>query len=86
MSANIPDATSKSLLLSCLTPREHEVMPHIAQGTPNKLIAHEFGISQRTIEAHRARIFRKLNVRNAVELLRFLMDNRIALNSKHQQN
>ncbi len=51
-----------------LTIREYEVMQLIAQGLPNKLCANELGISQRTVEAHRARIFRKLAVRNATEL------------------
>ena len=53
---------------SVLTPREHEVMMHIVSGQPNKVIAAELGVSQRTVEAHRARIFQKLKVRNAVEL------------------
>ena len=51
-----------------LTIREYEVMQLIAQGLPNKLCANELGISQRTVEAHRARIFKKLAVRNATEL------------------
>lgn len=51
-----------------LTSREREVAAFITRGTPNKIIAAELGISQRTIEAHRARIFLKLGVRNAVEL------------------
>jgi len=55
-------------LESGLTPRERDVMSLIATGKPNKIIAAELGVSQRTIEAHRARVFRKLRVRNAVEL------------------
>ncbi|MDO5679758.1 MAG: LuxR C-terminal-related transcriptional regulator [Pelistega sp.] len=51
-----------------LTTREYEVMQLIAQGLPNKLCAYQLGISQRTVEAHRARIFKKLAVRNATEL------------------
>jgi len=61
-------------LLSRLTPREYEVMLRIVQGKLNKLIADELGISQRTIEAHRVKVFRKLNVRNAVMLTRYLME------------
>ena len=55
-------------LVSTLTPRERDVMDYVARGKPNKIIAAELGVSQRTIEAHRARIFQKLRVRNAVEL------------------
>ncbi|HLV28770.1 MAG TPA: LuxR family transcriptional regulator [Burkholderiaceae bacterium] len=53
---------------SVLTPRERVVMGYVAMGKPNKIIAAELGVSQRTIEAHRARIFQKMRVRNAVEL------------------
>jgi len=60
--------------LSTLTPREHEVMLRIVQGKLNKLIADELGISQRTVEAHRFKVFRKLNVRNAVMLTRYLTE------------
>lgn len=53
-----------------LTAREREVIYPVAQGMPNKLIAMELGISTRTVEAHRARIFYKMGVRNAVQLAR----------------
>lgn len=55
---------------SALTARELEVIYPVAQGKPNKLIAMELGISTRTVEAHRARIFYKMGVRNAVQLAR----------------
>lgn len=51
-----------------LTEREQEVAHYLTRGYSNKLIAAELGRSQRTIEAHRARVFQKLRVRNAVEL------------------
>lgn len=57
-------------LFSVLTPRERVVMNYVALGKPNKIIAAELGVSQRTIEAHRARGFQKLQVKNAVELAR----------------
>lgn len=55
-----------------LTRREQDVMLCIARGMPNKIIGATLGISQRTVEAHRARIFRKLNIRNAVELANYV--------------
>ena len=51
-----------------LTRREQEVMVYLAAGKPNKVVAIELGISLRTAEAHRARVFSKMGVRNAMEL------------------
>lgn len=51
-----------------LTPRERQLVGYFAAGRPNKVVAIDFGISMRTAEAHRARIFRKLGVRSALEL------------------
>ncbi|MBC2770722.1 response regulator transcription factor [Pusillimonas minor] len=59
---------TKDQAMAVLTPRERDVMQYVVRGTANKVIASELGVSQRTIEAHRARIFQKLKVRNAVEL------------------
>lgn len=51
-----------------LTRRERDVLTYVIMGKQNKVIAAELDVSQRTIEAHRARIFTKMRVRNAVEL------------------
>ena len=56
--------------VNALTPREREVIDYVASGKSNKVIAMELGLSMRTVETHRARIFRKMGVRNAVELAR----------------
>ncbi|KCV27649.1 transcriptional regulator, LuxR family [Bordetella bronchiseptica CA90 BB1334] len=53
---------------AALTARERQVAAYLAAGKANKVIAIDLGISRRTAEAHRARIFRKLGVRNAFEL------------------
>ncbi|MFT0545722.1 response regulator transcription factor [Allopusillimonas ginsengisoli] len=58
---------------SVLTARERDVMAYVANGKANKVIAAELGVSRRTVEAHRARIFHKLQVRNAVELSQCVM-------------
>lgn len=55
-------------LLACLTPREQEVVRLVLQGLGNKACAEQLGCSQRTIEAHRSNIFKKVGVRNAIEL------------------
>jgi DNA-binding NarL/FixJ family response regulator len=53
-----------------LTARERDVIHPVAEGKSNKLIASELGISMRTVEAHRARIFYKMGERNAAQLAR----------------
>lgn len=58
--------------LAELTEREREVMDLIMQGKLNKVIADSLGISMRTVEVHRSRIFAKLKVRSAVEMVNLL--------------
>ncbi|MBB5214680.1 response regulator transcription factor [Parapusillimonas granuli] len=70
-----PHQPEHSSPFSVLTPRERDVMQYVARGKPNKIIAAELGVSQRTIEAHRARIFQKMQVRNAVELAHRVLSN-----------
>ncbi|MFD4841145.1 LuxR C-terminal-related transcriptional regulator [Achromobacter sp. NPDC058515] len=55
-------------VLSSLTARERQIVDYVAAGRPNKVIAIDLGISLRTVEAHRARIFAKLDARNAMQL------------------
>jgi two-component system response regulator DctR len=55
-------------MLSDLTERELEVLHQVIQGLPNKLIADQLGISVRTVEVHRSRVFEKMGVKSAVEL------------------
>ncbi len=57
-----------------LTDRERDVMYRVIEGLPNKLIADALGISVRTVEVHRARMFEKMNVRSAVELTNLLRE------------
>lgn len=59
-------------LLEELTVKEREVMTRVLRGETSKEIAEELENSSRTIEVHRARIFDKLNVTNAVELSRLV--------------
>ena len=55
-----------------LTGREREVMRLVIDGRPNKLVADALGISVRTVEVHRARVFDKMGVKSAVELANLL--------------
>jgi two-component system, LuxR family, response regulator FixJ len=53
-----------------LTPREREVLALIAASATNKEAASRLGISQRTVEIHRAHIMHKLGAKNSVDLAR----------------
>jgi FixJ family two-component response regulator len=53
-----------------LTPRETEVMALVVKGAANKVIAMDLGVSQRTVELHRARVMQKMSVRSLAELVR----------------
>lgn len=53
-----------------LTRREHEVLAQIAASATNKEAARALGISQRTVEIHRAHIMQKLGAKNSIDLAR----------------
>lgn len=53
-----------------LSAREEEILACIARGLPSKQIARELGISLRTVESHRHRIKRKLQLKGQAELVK----------------
>jgi FixJ family two-component response regulator len=55
--------------LDILSARERQVLEGIVRGLTNKGIGIELGISHRTVEIHRARLMRKLNVTSLAALL-----------------
>ncbi len=55
--------------LQSLSPREREVMDRVTTGDSNKIIAYRLGISQRTVEIHRARVMEKLAARSVADLV-----------------
>ncbi len=58
-----------------LTTREREVLVLIAEGKSNKEIADRLGIGVRTIETHRERIMRRLNIHSVAGLTKYAIAN-----------
>jgi len=63
--------------LDQLSPREREVLRHIARGYLYKEIALRLGISQKTVEAHVSAVLRKLQLSNRHELSRWAVERRL---------
>jgi RNA polymerase sigma factor (sigma-70 family) len=69
--ARMQDNQLKSLraLVTTLTERERQVFELVVRGKMNKQIAHELGIAERTIKAHRQRVMTKVRVQSLAELV-----------------
>jgi DNA-binding NarL/FixJ family response regulator len=63
--------------LDLLTPREQEVLQHIARGYMYKEIAAQLGISAKTVEAHVSAVLRKLQLSSRHELSRWAVQRRL---------
>jgi two-component system response regulator FixJ len=57
-----------------LTPREHEVLQLLMAGKSNKVMAADLGLSQRTVEIHRARVMEKTGAHSVAQLVRMALD------------
>ncbi|MCB8943067.1 MAG: response regulator transcription factor [Ardenticatenaceae bacterium] len=64
-------AEEEDLALDLLTPREQEVLVHIAEGLTNPEIGQKLDISVKTVDRHRENIMQKLNMRSRVDLAKF---------------
>jgi two-component system, NarL family, nitrate/nitrite response regulator NarL len=60
--------TAVSWKLQRLTPREREVLAHVAAGHDNLKIAALLNISERTVKSHVISVYRKLDAENRVQL------------------
>lgn len=56
--------------LNTLSAREHEVMALMMEGKSNKEIAKDLQLSARTVEAHRANLFVKLEINSLAKLIK----------------
>lgn len=60
-----------------LTGRESELIKYWARGLTSREIAKTLSISKRTVEVHKANIFKKLGLKNTTELIRYAAHNQI---------
>jgi two-component system response regulator NreC len=65
------DQSERSASIGGITPREQEVLAHLADGSTNSQIARKLNISPKTVARHRENIMEKLNLHTRVELVRF---------------
>lgn len=72
--AQIAETIEKTAEFEALTPRERDILIAFSDGAPNKIVAANLGLSPRTVEMHRARIFKKLDVSNLAQALRRARD------------
>jgi len=56
-----------------LTPREREVLELIVEGKANKVVAIDLGLSERTVEIHRANVMEKMGARSVAHLVKMYL-------------
>ena len=56
--------------LESLTPRERQVLEMVVDGGANKVIAIDLGLSERTVEIHRAKVMEKMGARSVAHLVK----------------
>ncbi len=72
-----PSGPEADTELDVLTPREREVLQHIARGYMYKEIAHRLSISAKTVEAHVSSVLRKLQLSSRHELSRWATERKL---------
>lgn len=60
--------------ITTLSQREQQVLDRVAAGQRSKTIAHELGLSLKTVEKYRGRMVRKLGASNSAEAVRLAME------------
>lgn len=68
-------AHEAALSIDRLSAREREIIQLLVEGKSNKEVASPLNISVRTVEAHRASLFRKLGIDSIAELVRYAIRN-----------
>jgi DNA-binding NarL/FixJ family response regulator len=66
---SLPEVEDSTLRDGGLTPRQRDILGHIAQGRSNKQIAFALGIRERTVKFHVAALFERLGTQSRTEAL-----------------
>ena len=70
----MPRRFDRVQLANAITRREMEVLRLLVQGRSNKAVAFDLGISEKTVEVHRNRIMKRLQVKSFAELIRVAVE------------
>ena len=65
--------------MSRLTKREFEVAKLVASAKTNKEVAHELGLSCKTVEKHRASIMGKLEIKRSADLIKIILTSMLVI-------
>jgi DNA-binding NarL/FixJ family response regulator len=68
------DDLGRKLAETAISPREREIIKLIAEGNTSRQISQKLFISERTVHRHRANIMKKLGLKRAIELLKYVTD------------
>jgi DNA-binding NarL/FixJ family response regulator len=68
-----------------LTPRETEIVRHVANGMRNAQVAQSLSISESTVKTHLNKVFQKLNLRDRVQLIRYALKTGLARHPDHDR-
>jgi DNA-binding NarL/FixJ family response regulator len=75
----MPDASeSEAVAAAGLTEREIEILKALARGLSNQAIGKEFWLSKQTVKFHLSNVYRKLDVANRTEAVRFAFEHGLA--------
>jgi len=80
---NFKSFQAAKCVLAALTAREREVAELMAAGKPNKIIARELAISDKTVQVHRHNTMEKLGMHSAAEIAQLLMAAKAGLFGSH---
>jgi len=69
--------------VNALSPRELEIISHIKNGDSSRIIARKLNIAQKTIEAHRYNLMRKLGLKNVVSLVNYINNYQLELDERY---